>query len=101
MEIELEIGTLVLDGFPQVDFDRMAASFRIELTRLIDELGVPEALGKSSSEDSIKLDQPMLPQGASPEVIGVYLAQSLYERLRSPAGAAARVTGISRPVNNS
>lgn len=89
MQVELQIGTLVLDGFPQVDFQRMAAAFRIELTRLIGERGVPETLYESSQEESIQLDPLMLPRGAGPEAIGVHLAQSLYERLRSSINKTA------------
>jgi len=91
MEIELQIDTLVLDGFPQIDFDRMAVSFRVELTRLIDERGIPGPLRKSWSEEAIKLDPPMLPHGAGPEIIGLHLAQSLYERLQSPINETARL----------
>ena len=90
MEIELQIDTLALEGFPQIDFDRMAASFRAELTRLIDERGIPETLRKSWSKESIKLDPPMLPRGVSPEIIGLHLAQSLYERLQSPINETVR-----------
>jgi hypothetical protein len=88
MEIELRIDTFALESFPQIDFDRMAASFRAELTRLIDERGIPEALRKSWSKESIRLDPPMLPRGISPEVIGLHLAQSLYERLQAPPNEA-------------
>lgn len=83
----------MLDGFPKVDFERVTAAFRTELTHLIKELGIPETWRKSWQEETIKLDAALLPRGAGPEAIGARLAQNLYERLRSPIDQPASPVG--------
>lgn len=80
MGVNVHIGELVLDGFDGVDPDRVAASFHTELTRLVEQRGVPLAAGGSCEVDGIA-DLPPLPATTSPARLGEALARSVHAGL--------------------
>lgn len=68
--IELDIGELVLDGFPRAHRDVVASAFTRELSRLLYERGVPSAASPASpsaaSPTSPSAASPAFPSAASP-----------------------------------
>jgi len=82
MQIELHIGTLAFSGLPAVDAERLGVAFQAELTRLLTEQGVPRTLGESWQADAVQPAPLQLPRGATTELIGIQLAQNLYDSLR-------------------
>ena len=83
--IEVEVGELVLDGFPRVDGDRVAAAFRRELVRLL-ETGrgyardAPVAAAADRSVD-VLAGLPPLPATTSSRRLGRALAQAVHTGL--------------------
>ncbi|WP_406835060.1 hypothetical protein ACICHK_01060 [Streptomyces sp. AHU1] len=95
--IDVEIGELVLDGFPRVDRDRVAEAFRRELTRLVREYGVPVAddlvsdgHGEGDGDTGLALDVvrglPPLPYTVSSDRLGMALARSVHAGLTTGRG---------------
>ncbi|MFF5077464.1 pentapeptide repeat-containing protein [Actinoplanes sp. NPDC000266] len=74
--IELEIGELILDGFPRADRDRIAAAFTRELTSLLHERGMP-----FTGADIDVRDLPPLPPTAGPRRLGRSLARAVHDSL--------------------
>ena len=80
--IELHIEELVLYGFAPGDRDRIAAALEQELTRLLTEQGVPQSLAQAG--DIAYLSAPPFRVTSSrPDMIGLQMAQSVNEGLRS------------------
>jgi len=83
--VELQIGELVLHGVEARDREAVAEAFTRELTRLLSENGVPEALsptgGESQQVDS--LDASLFPgsMGLSPGHLGTRVALAVYTGL--------------------
>jgi hypothetical protein len=88
MLVELQIESLMLDGFPAMDYERCGAALRAELTRLVEERGVPAAWRESWRTDSHRLEPLALPRSVEPEWVGVQLARQLYENLIPSLGAS-------------
>ncbi|MBZ4014191.1 hypothetical protein [Streptomyces purpurogeneiscleroticus] len=78
----IDIGELVLDGFDsRVDPDRVSVAFQRELTRLVNERGVPLAAdGSPVSLDGLT-GLPPLPRTTSPVRLGEALARSVHAGL--------------------
>jgi hypothetical protein len=72
--IEVEIGELMLEGFPAGERHRIAESMAAELGRLLSERGVPEA---ARSCDQLRAGQV---QGRTRDA-GVQLARAVYRGL--------------------
>jgi hypothetical protein len=88
-EIRVDIGELVLDGFgPSVDPQRVSASFERELTRLVQEHGVPLAADGAVSVDGLS-GLPPMPAGLSARRLGQELARAVHAGL-SGRGEATR-----------
>ncbi|MET9685639.1 hypothetical protein [Streptomyces coeruleorubidus] len=80
-EIRVDIGELVLDGFgPSVDPRRVSASFERELTRLVQEQGVPLAADGAVSVDGVS-GLPPMPAGLSARRLGQELARAVHAGL--------------------
>ncbi|MFC4467190.1 hypothetical protein ACFPH6_22135 [Streptomyces xiangluensis] len=77
--IRVNIGELVLDGFP-VDQDRVSAEFERELTRLVRERGVPLAADGAVTLDALS-GLPPLPAGLSARRLGQELARAVHAGL--------------------
>ncbi|MFE6867520.1 hypothetical protein ACFVFS_13240 [Kitasatospora sp. NPDC057692] len=90
--IEVEIGELVLDGFADIDRERVAAAFRVELTRLVEARGIPLAHGGDRALDRLH-GLPPLPAGTSPRRLGEALARALHTGL----SGSGRSPGRRRP----
>jgi len=77
----VEIGELVLDGFPAADRDLVAASFRRELTRLLTGPlgGVFESTMDDSVDVSVAGSAPT--PGMSSRRIGIHLARTVHATL--------------------
>ncbi|SHF09664.1 hypothetical protein [Streptoalloteichus hindustanus] len=78
--VHVEIGELVLDGFPGVDPDLVAGAFERELNRLLRERGVGSA-GNGDWAVDVLSGLPPLPRTASPRRLGAALAQSVHKGL--------------------
>lgn len=83
MQIELNIDSLALTGFPAMDFPRFGAALQTELGRLFEERGVPARLEASWRAAEIQLGQLILPGGAEPELAAAYVARALYDGLNA------------------
>ena len=79
MNLELDIGNLVLHGFSASDKDRITRALHRELERLFTEEGMQSSLeckGDIPCIDDVIFEVPL---GSSPESIGIHMARSLYE----------------------
>jgi hypothetical protein len=74
----VHIEELVIDGLAPEDRHRLSETIERELTRLLNEHGIPGTLGES--RDMAYLDSAVvhLRPNATPEVIGVEVAQAVY-----------------------
>jgi hypothetical protein len=79
-DVRVRVGELVLDGFDRVDPDRVTAAFHAELTRLIDERGVPLAADGGARLDALA-ELPELPRTTSPARLGEELARAVHAGL--------------------
>lgn len=79
--IEIEIDSLVLNGFRASDRYRIGAAFESELNRLIREEGLPA--GGPGGLDLSRLDagSVQIPAGTPTAKIGFNLARSIYQRI--------------------
>ncbi len=75
-EIHLDIGELVLTGFPHVDPDTVVASFELELTKILHRHGVPD-----ESDRIAVTGLPPLPATTSARRLGAELARSVHTGL--------------------
>ncbi len=83
--VVVEIGELVLDGFPAADRDLVAASFRRELTRLL--TGPLGGVFESTMDDSTDVTvagSPPAP-GMSSRRLGTQLARTVHATLDGPS----------------
>ncbi|MFF7650933.1 hypothetical protein ACFZCY_13920 [Streptomyces sp. NPDC007983] len=80
--VRVDIAELALSGFgPGVDPDRVEAAFRTELTRLVQERGVPLAMTGSDRAFDTLSDLPPLPATTSPSRLGEALARAVHAGL--------------------
>lgn len=75
MGVTVEIGELVLTGFPRVDTDALVESFERELTRLLRQRPAAPV------GHDVVTDLPPLPETASARRLGVTLARSVHSGL--------------------
>ncbi|MFE3137635.1 hypothetical protein [Streptomyces scopuliridis] len=78
--IRVDIGELVLDGFDRVDPDRVSAAFQAELSRLVQDRGVPLATDGGRALDTLS-GLPPLPATTSPRRLGEALARAVHAGL--------------------
>ncbi len=79
--IEIEIDSLVLSGFHAADRYRISAAFEGELTRLIEEEGLPNAPQASLNLSGLDAGSIQVRPGSPPARIGVQIARALYQRI--------------------
>jgi hypothetical protein len=79
-DVHLDIGELVLTGFPHINPDALLASFERELTRLVHRHGIPLATHADLSLDTIT-GLPPLPATTSARRLGAALAHSVHTGL--------------------
>ena len=79
--VELRIDELILRGAPHAQRWRIAAAIEQELTRLLREQGLPEALAEGGALSQIKLDTLQMADGLKPQVLGAQIAQRVYNDL--------------------
>ena len=79
MDVNLNIDTLSLQGFPSADRVQIAAAVQQELTRLLAERGVPPSLARGH----INLDGGRFEfaAGTSAKTVGCQIAQQIYGSL--------------------
>lgn len=78
MNIRLHIDELILEGFAPRDRDQIAAALEVELGRLLDERGVPQALANGGSIPRIDAGSFQAAATPRPQQIGAQIAQSIY-----------------------
>lgn len=78
--VTVEIGELVLHGFPSAQRDAIAAAFGDRLVELIREHGAPLAAPDLSAAQNA--DAFSVTAGARPDTIGRAAARSVYQVLR-------------------
>ncbi|MEI2579944.1 hypothetical protein [Scytonema sp. PRP1] len=76
--IELHIEELVLHGFARQDRYRIGDAIQQELTRLLNEQGVPPSVAGSGEIARLDAGTFEVKAGAKPEAIGVQVAQAIY-----------------------
>lgn len=81
--IEVEIDSLVLNGFHASDRYRIGAAFESELNRLFQEEGLPA--GGPGSLDLSRLDagSVQIPAGTPTAKIGIKIARSIFQRINT------------------
>ena len=78
MNIELNIEELVLNGFEDVENDRLVEIIQRELSRLLTEEGVPPALAQGRAlPDLLAPDFNFAPE-TSADAMGNQMAQAIY-----------------------
>ena len=82
MNINLNIDSLILHGFPSTDRAQIAAAVQRELTRLLAERGVPPSLAQEASRLQIDSGQFQITPGARADAVGRQVAQQIYEGLQ-------------------
>ncbi len=80
--IELHIEELVLEGFPPGDRHRIGVAVEAELTRLLEERGVPETLNSSGLIEGINGGSFEVAPGSRAERIGSQVARAVYGGMR-------------------
>ncbi|MFE2181956.1 hypothetical protein [Streptomyces sp. NPDC059455] len=80
--VHVDIGELTLTGFGAgIDPDRVSAAFQTELTRLVQERGVPLAATGDGTAIEALSDLPPLPATTSPARLGEALARAVHAGL--------------------
>jgi len=88
--LELQIGELVLHGFPMGDRSRISAAVQQELVRLLTEHGIPPAIAHGGTIERLDGGAFKIKAGTPPQVIGAHIAQAIYGGLsHEPANAIA------------
>lgn len=81
-DLRLDIGELVLEGFPPGDRPRLVEALRRELARLLGEPGAADALARLPSRDRVSAVRFAASPGDRPELIGVRVARAIVEGLQ-------------------
>jgi hypothetical protein len=79
--IEVEIGELVLTGFPPEQRHRIGDAVRGELERLLAERGSPDSLRGGGAAERVDAGPVRLPAGASAGLSGRRIAGAVYRGL--------------------
>jgi hypothetical protein len=94
-QVELHIGELVLRGLPYGQRYRIAAAVEAELTRLLEEGGLPPSLAGGGTLPQVRVDGLRPAAGARPDAVGQEIAGSIYDSLGGGAGGLG-IPGRSR-----
>jgi len=90
--LDLRIEELVLHGFAPIDRHQVAGAIECELARLLCEPGAHDWLrrGGGAHRDGHRLDAGsfIVPHGATPDAVGVQVAQAIYRGM-APSAATA------------
>ena len=81
-DVRLDIGELLLEGFPPGDRPRLVEALRHELARLLGEPRAADALAQLRSRDRLPAVRILASPGDRPETIGVRVARALVEGLQ-------------------
>jgi hypothetical protein len=81
-KINLEIDTLVLEGFDYHDHKRIGAAMKVELARLITEKGLGSAADLMGDSAQIRAPSFEVPSDRNPRAIGAEIARSVYRGMR-------------------
>ena len=81
--LNLHIDQLTLHGFSTLDRDLIGIAIQAELTRLFTEQGIPNSLGQESIINQLNGEAFEMVAGIPPRVIGIRIAQSIYQGLRN------------------
>ncbi len=81
-EVRLHIEELVLHGFAPGDRHAIAEAIERELRGLLGSTDLPRGLAQPSSRAAVDGGSFDVPRGASAEVIGAQVAQTLYATLQ-------------------
>lgn len=81
-KINLEIETLVLEGFDYHDHKRIGTAMKAELARLIAEKGLGSAADFIGNSRQISAPSFEVPSDRNPRAIGVGIARSVYRGMR-------------------
>jgi hypothetical protein len=81
--IEIEIDSLVLNGFHASDRYRISAAFEGELTRLINEQGLEAAHSGEVRLSALDAGSIQVRPGAPPAKIGAQIARAIYQRINT------------------
>jgi hypothetical protein len=76
--VELHIEELLLRGFAPGDRYRIGEAVERELTRLIDEQGVPPSLARGSEIERLNGGAFKVASGSKPEAIGAQVARAVF-----------------------
>lgn len=79
--IDIHIGELVLHGFAPSDRHGISEALREELTRLLTTQGCPALFGQSAELAFLDAGSFRVSQGATPEAVGIQVAQTIYQKL--------------------
>ncbi|MGW5444332.1 hypothetical protein [Streptomyces asiaticus] len=80
--VRVDIGELALTGFGAgIDPDQVGVAFQTELTRLVQERGVPLAATGADRALDVLSDLPPLPATTSPARLGEALARAVHAGL--------------------
>lgn len=80
--IELHIEELVLEGFSPRDRHRIGEAVEAELTRLLEERGVPGSIKSGGEIESINGGSFEVAPGSRAEKVGSQVAKAVYGGLR-------------------
>ena len=76
--LDLHIEELVLNGFAPADRYRIGEAIERELTRLLNEKGVPSGLDRGTEIDSVNAGTFEVSAGMTADAIGRHISQAVY-----------------------
>ena len=79
--VELHVESLVLTGFQAGHRHRIGAALQVELTRLLEERGLPDGLVGGLDAALLRAAEAEFPADAAPATIGRRVARSVYDAL--------------------
>ncbi len=81
--VEIEIDSLVLNGFHSSDRYRIGAAFESELARLIEEDGLEVTQTSGINLPALDAGSIQVKSGTPPARIGAQIARALYQRINN------------------
>jgi len=79
--MEINIGKLILEGFPSHYRNRISNSIQHELIKIFRQEGIPESLMRNRDIDRINMKEMKVSSSHKPEMIGNQIAQTIYSAL--------------------
>lgn len=76
--IELQIDQLILHGFDRIDRRQVGSAVERELTRLINEQGLPSSLNQTRTIGNINVGEFKTGQSTGTNSVGTQVAQKIY-----------------------